>query len=211
MPSRRGVDGLGGPPKTPFFFPTKGLIGWTCLGCFMAKRSFSNSTGVVLNELASGTFTNLAGDTAFKIPNGIGATLDKRFKMLKMDVFPSLRGFETDLDDGPLELFLTSNSLSTTELQALLAVDGPIGPYDDVAMRLTQGIVNRIIPICQFGPDAQGHSIPNNGMPIEVKPNWSFEKGTGWSFILYNDNGSTMNIEGKNIKVRSRIYGVWVN
>ncbi len=166
----------------------------------------------ILWSTESINFTTLAGNTSVA---SAGSGHQSDFRMTRMEVFIALSGWTTNLAVGPIGLYLKPVAVSTAQAEALIEQDGPLEEED------TQEVANaqemRVWPVCQLAAiSSDGIAyIPNRGMPIIIKPNFTF-KGSdsdpgGWNWFAINESGSAFGSETKNITINAKIFGKFTN
>ncbi len=169
----------------------------------------------ILWDLAQLTFTNLAGLTVVKVSGGL--VLKQGFRILKSEILASITGWATETTDGPLIFGLTENHISVTEVKEVLEMIGPQEPQDNTETEKAQRYVHLIGQMSVGNQFSVGQPVllGDDGLIVIDHPKWSFHISPagsgGFTYFLYNLNGSAMNSESKTMSVLAKHYGVWLD
>ncbi len=163
-------------------------------------------TGVIIREHVTVALSTLGADVAIKF-GAVAITED--FRMLKAVLTAQIQGLSNTEGNGLL-IGIANNDLSAVQIAEALSVDGPL----DFADRDLIEQANRFAKV--FGAFYLNSATTMNGMfrnenngPIlEVKPRWTFAKGKGWSWFVFN-SGDVLTT-GSSVTIVATDYGLWV-
>lgn len=161
--------------------------------------------GAIIRESQVLSLATLADGAALKFAS-LAITDD--FRILKTVLTAYVTGLTAGEGEG-LNLGICNADISVADIQGCISTDGPLNSSD----RDKQETAERF---CRIFADAQVvlNGVSENfkgdhgGNLIEVKPRWTFNKGVGWTFFVFN-NGVILTT-GATVRVLATHYGVWV-
>ncbi len=166
--------------------------------------------GVIQKYQDSITLGALAGGTAVKSNTVLAITDD--FRVLKTEVAQFIETLTAGEGKG-LVLGICNNDLTAVEIAAGLEATGPISRGDRILSELSERFIQIIGVAGALGPaasDTEGQFLNEMGGPL-LKKNvrWTFTKGIGYSFFVYNYDNTTLTT-GAIVRMHVTSYGVWV-
>ncbi len=166
--------------------------------------------GVIISELREQAIGSLGANTGIII--GTKLALATRFRMLKVELTATLVDM-TASEGLALQVYLADGNLTLVEFEAAIEQNGPISANQiaegEKAMRPTwlmgAGPAHLNNPVA-----ADGFMMVNGsgGPLLEAKPRWTFGIGNSWNWLVYN--GGKAITTGSTMKIKSKVYGVWV-
>ncbi len=167
-----------------------------------------DNKGVIIKETQVLPLLGVAAAAAVSV-SGPGITDD--YRIIKSELHASLEGL-TAGEGNNLILGIANQDLSDAAIAASLVIDGPLNAADrdkaEAAGRFT-----RMLSGSNQMPDGGTirHFAGDKGGPlIEKTIRWTFTKGIGWKWFIFNNDGSAITT-GSNLRLIATHYGVWVN
>ncbi len=161
--------------------------------------------GAIIRETATITIGTLADSAAIK---SAALSITDDFRILKSVVTAHIIGLTTGEGDGYL-LGMCNDDLSDLAIAAAVSADGPLNRSDRDKAELAERWVKIIAMLDGNGVAGEERFRgEGNSMLIDVKPRWTFTKGVGWAWFLFN-NGAAPTTGGV-VRVQATHYGVWV-
>ncbi len=167
-----------------------------------------NDTGVIIRDVTAGAVGALAGVTAVVFA---GPAITDDFRMLKMESL----GLVTGLTAGEAEqiVFGIANAdLSATEIKEAIEANGPLNRAD----RDLQERAMRNVKVISALHDREADTSfteqildQSRGLPVVSKHRWTYSKGVGWNYFLYN-RGATTLTTGAIFRSLHTIFGLWL-
>ncbi len=166
------------------------------------------STMVIIKETQTLSLGTLAAGAAISVG---GPAITDDFRIIKSEVVASIEGLATGQGNN-LVLGIANADLTAAELAESLVTDGPVNASDrdkaEEAGRFTRMLSGAAHP-------TDGNSIVpflgDQGGPIVEKTiRWTFSKGVGWDWFIFNNDGSALTT-GATLRLLATHYGVWVN
>ncbi len=162
--------------------------------------------GVIIRESRNQTIGTLGAGVALIVGTKL-ATLE-RFRIIKAELIASVFG-ATAGDQNAMFVGLADGDLTVAEIEAAIEANGPLGPND----RITMAIAER--PAWWFGvteqePNADPRAFKGrNGSPVmEETIRWTFARTKSWNWFVYNMGEAPTT--GATVRIRSKLFGVWV-
>ncbi len=162
----------------------------------------------IIRETVLITLGTLGDVTAIKAAQAVAITDD--FRIIKTLFTAFLTAVTTNEVFGFL-LYLVNDDLTAQQISNAIVNDGPINSSDrdkiEAANRFvklmgvsaTERRSDTVIPI--LGPE--------NQEMISHTVRWSFNKGVGWNWAVFNNTGSALTTGGL-VKIVAQHYGVWI-
>ncbi len=162
--------------------------------------------GVIFRQRDTITLLTLGALTALKQNNP--PALADSLRIIKSEGIASIRGATSVDGDGPIELWLASDDLTTAEIVEAIAVTGgiPLSREDRV------GNERAMRPVFYLGI-LQNIAIGNaeGGWKVEWSRNirWTFGDEASFTIVAFN-RGSSALTTGGSIDMYHTVFGVWV-
>lgn len=147
--------------------------------------------------------STLAADTGTLVG---GPAIEEDFRILKSEINALIVDLNAN-DDGLVDLYLVNGELSLAECEEAIELDGPIDRNDRLAVEKAERYVRYVGSFQQSG--GQTNARMNDGMPVIIKPRWTFSDTEGWDWMAYN-HGTGALTTGASLKMKVTHYGVWV-
>ncbi len=196
-------------PKRPRFPAEGGLRGGHHSLPLGDKRivKMAKFDGQVWSERTAGSITTLGAQAITKLSQA--TVITQHARILRSELIVSVGGWTDELTDAPLIVGMCPNQFDATDLKEAIETGNPTGEADDGD---SEHATRRYWIICQIAPisSAGASLVPNNGLPIVLKPRWTFMENTGWAYFVYNPGGSAYGASTKAITIVGKHFGVWV-
>ncbi len=164
--------------------------------------------GAIIRETQTITLGTIADSAAVK---SAALAITDDFRILRSDVTAHVLGLTADEGAGLL-LLLANEDLDNAQIAGCLTTDGPLFRNDrdraETAERWVRVIAKTRV---KAGNDdyTQAHFYAQQGsLLIEVKPRWTFSKGTGWAWAVFNNAPALTT--GAVVRIQATHYGVWL-
>ncbi len=163
--------------------------------------------GVIIKEVFTLSLDALAANTAVKVP---GAAITDDMRILKSMIHASVEGL-TAGEGNNLLFGICNDDLSAADIAASLSAGGPLNRADrdiaELAERFTRVLSGS-------GQMDDGNTIRHftgfhNEPVIQEVIRWTFTKGVGWAFYIFNHDGSALTT-GATLRLYHQAFGVWV-
>lgn len=162
-----------------------------------------DGTGVIIRDVTAGALGAVAATAAVVFP---GPAITDDFLMLKSESL----GVVTGLTNGEQEslIFGVCNAdLSAAEVAEAMNAGAPLNRND---RDLNEHAMRNVHIIAQLHIESAilGSLRDAGGQPIVSKHRWTYSKGVGWEYFLFN-RGSQALTTGAVFRSYHTIYGVW--
>ncbi len=167
--------------------------------------------GVIQKYQDSITVGALAGGTAVKSNTILAITDD--FRLIKSQVVAAIEGLTAG--EGNFLLFGICNSdLTAAEIAAGLEAGGPLNRNDRDQQELAERFI-RIMGAVRTERTPASEVVKQvvnemGGPLLSENVRWTFSKGVGYSYFLYNYDNSTLTT-GATLRSHVTNFGVWVS
>lgn len=165
--------------------------------------------GVIIRETALITLLTLGDVTALKGTQAVAITDD--FRIIKTEV----RAFLTSISAGEgfgFSLYLVNDDLTAQQISNAIVNDGPINSSDRDKIEASNRFL-KLFGMSDTTMQAAGTVIPFKGREnqemLSETVRWSFNKGVGWNWAIFNNSGSALTTGGL-VKIIATHYGVWI-
>ncbi len=166
------------------------------------------STMVIIKETQTTALGALAAGAAVAV---VGPAITDDYRIIKTEVHAQIEGLTAGEGNG-LIFGIANGDLSASQIAESLVTDGPVNASDrDKAEEA--GRFTRMLSGSALMPDANTiRDFPNDhgGPIIEKTIRWTFSKGVGWDWWVFNNDGSALTT-GATLRLVATHYGVWVN
>ncbi len=162
----------------------------------------------IIRETVLITLGSLADVTAIK---GVQATaITDDFRIIKTE-FQAFATAVTTQEFFGMSLHLVNDDLTAVQIANAIITDGPTNKSDrdkvEAANRFLKLMATSDTP--ERANTVQGMRGPGNAEFISHTVRWSFNKGVGWNWAIFNDSGSQLTTGGL-VKIKATHYGVWI-
>ncbi len=166
------------------------------------------STMVIIKETQSLALGALAAGAAIVVA---GPSITDDFRIIKTEVHASLEGL-TAGEGNNLLFGLANGDLGVTRIAASLAADGPLNASDRDKAAAAGDFTRYLSGSAQMADAGTVRHFPGGygGPIIEKTIRWTFSKGVGWAWYIFNNDGSALTTAAS-LRVVATHYGVWVN
>jgi len=164
--------------------------------------------GVIIREDFTQALGALATETAIK---GTSLAITDDFRMLKAMIAAHLTGLTAGEGQGLL-FGLCNDDLTATDIAECLRANGPLNSSDRDLQEFAERyatVISQAGHVTEIASGTQLTFFNEAGGPLIVtKPRWTFNKGVGWNWFVFN-NGPNLTT-GASVRVIATEYGVWV-
>ncbi len=162
----------------------------------------------IIRETAIITLLTLADLTALKAVQASAITDD--FRIIKSEFYAFASGVTAGEFFG-FGLYLVNDDLTAVQIQNALTNDGPLNSSDrdkiEAANRFVKLVgVSDMLDDADTKPSFKGE---DNEQLISKTIRWSFNKGVGWNWAVFNNSGGALTTGGI-VKIVATHYGVWI-
>lgn len=166
-----------------------------------------NETGVIVRDVTAGALGAVSATAAVKFA---GPEITDDFRMLKMESLGVVTGL-TSGEAKSLIFGIANDDLSAADIAEAINSGAPLNRADrdltEFAMRNV-----KILSQLQPGPLTDNtHMLlqKNGGDPVESKHRWTYTKGVGWAYFIYN-RGDVALTTGAIFRSSHTIFGLWL-
>ncbi len=166
-----------------------------------------DNRGAIIRETQTITVGALAADAAV---TGTALAITDDFRILKTVIDAHIDGL-TAAEGIGLRLGIANGDLTVAQIAEAITTDGPLNSSDRDKIEEAERFAKQFA-IAEFSNAAETEMQFKNeqgGALIEVKPRWTFNKGVGWDWFVFN-NGPTLTT-GASLRIVATHYGVWVD
>lgn len=160
--------------------------------------------GVIIKERSLIVLLTIAQGAAVKLPS-LAITDD--FRILKTVVTAQVIGLTSSEGQGLL-FGMANNDLSAAQIAASISTDGPLNRNDRDLKELAERWAQIHGVSSGEGDSIQRFHGEGNSPVMEFNPRWTFSKGVGWAFFVFNDGAALTT--GSSARIVATHYGVWV-
>ncbi len=166
-----------------------------------------NDTGVIIRDVTAGALGAVAATAAVVFA---GPAITDDFRMLKMESLGCVTGLT--LDEAECLVFGISNAdLSAAEVAEAINAGSPLNRAD---RDLTEHAMRNVKILSMLQPNNVDHETElyleqQNGLPVVSKHRWTYSKGVGWQYFIYN-RGSQALTTGGIFRTLHTIFGLWL-
>ncbi len=166
-----------------------------------------NDTGVIIRDVTAGAVGSLPAVTAVAFA---GPAITDDFRMLKMESLGIVTGLTTTEYES-LIFGIANADLSVTEIKECIEANGPLNRNDrdlqEFAMRNVK-VISQLKH--ERGPlEPTTVRLDHNDLPVVSKHRWTYSKGVGWQYFLYNRGSQTLTT-GAIFRSLHTIFGLWL-
>ncbi len=159
-----------------------------------------DGTGAIIRERIVIVTGTLASATAILSTSGGVGAMQEDFRILKSEITVQV---ENSVGDESVMIGLANGELSIGEIAQCLNVDGPVDRNDRLAVEQAE---RAVWTICNAGNASR---LPNDGLPIEFKPRWTFSDPEAWNFFAFNQSETALGTS-MTVTMIVKHFGVWV-
>ncbi len=171
----------------------------------MAKK---DDNLVIIRETLTITPLGLANVTAIKGVQAVAITDD--FRIIKTE-FSAVASGITSGQGFDWNLFLVNDDLTAVQIAQSISAQGPKNAADTDLKEDSNRFVKRmgVLGIALGSETVKPFVGLENSPLIEKVVRWSFSKGVGWNWALWQNTGSAITT-GALVKIVATHYGVWI-
>ncbi len=173
------------------------------------KRSFSNSTGIIVSEGRNQALGTLGASVAILI--GTKLAMTSRFRCLKAEVIAQIDGSAAG-EEARILFGLAHGDMTVAEIANALVQNGPI----DSSLLSEHDAAKKPVWIAGafesggYTPGGQICKGKDGSVLMSVKPRWTFPKeGVGWNWFAFNFSNDALTT-GSNLAFQAKHFGLWV-
>ncbi len=163
--------------------------------------------GVIFRQSTSFAIGALANLVAVK-STALAITDD--FRMIKTVYTALITGLTAGEGTG-LHLYLVNADLSVAQIAEALITNGPLNSSDRDKAEEAERFVKLLgSTLTTEIPTAAEQIMDERSGPVMEKTiRWSFNKGVGWEYAIFNNSGSALTT-GATLRLLATHYGVWI-
>ncbi len=163
---------------------------------------------VIIKETQSLALGGLAAAAAIAV---VGPAITDDYRIIKTEVHASVEGLASGQGNN-LVLGLANSDLTAAEIAESLVTDGPVNASDRDKAEEAGRFTRMLSGSAQMDDGGSIRHFPNEhgGPIIEKTIRWTFSKGVGWDWFIFNNDGSALTT-GATLRLVATHYGVWVN
>ncbi len=162
----------------------------------------------IIRETAVITLATLGDVTAIKATQAVSITDD--FRIIKSEYRAFATGVTTQEFFG-MNLYLVNDDLTAQQISNALVNDGPTNSSDRDKIEAS----NRFVKLMGHSETSERANTviafkgPQNNEVMSEVVRWSFNKGVGWNWAVFNNSGGALTTGGL-VKIIATHYGVWI-
>ncbi len=164
--------------------------------------------GVIIKETQSLALGALAAAAALSVA---GPSITDSFRIIKSEIFATIEGLTAGQGNN-LVFGIANNDLTDAEIAESFVTDGPVNRADRDKAEEAGRFTRLLSGASQMADsDTIRHFLNAEGGPLVEKTiRWTFVKGVGWQFFIFNNDGSALTT-GSTLRILAVHYGVWLD
>lgn len=164
-----------------------------------------NDTGVIIRDTTAGALGALSATNAVVFP---GPAITDDFRMLKMESLGVVSGLTTG-EYQQLIFGISNADLSAAEVAEAMNAGAPLNRADRDLQEHAMRNVKIIGQLEEGGGGDVEVALHSVNLPMESKHRWTYTKGVGWQYFLYNRGGANLTT-GAVFRSYHTIFGLWL-
>ncbi len=166
------------------------------------------SNMVIIKETQLTVLGGLAAGAAVVVT---GPAITDDFRIIKSEVHASVEGL-TAGEGNNLVFGIANGDLSAAQVAESFVTDGPVNASDRDKAEEAGRFTRMLSGSAQMDDAGTIRQLLNEhgGPIIEKTIRWTFSKGVGWDWFIFNNDGGALTT-GSTLRLMATHYGVWVN